>query len=93
LARGSKKAIYATLFGNLGIARAKFIAAIFTGSTAMWAEARYDLVFGNDGKDSLWGGNDNDYLYGGPNIDSANAGLGADLCNEVETISNCEDTY
>ena len=82
----------------------------------MWAEARYDLVFGYDGKDSLWGGNDNDdlygdgalydngkdslwggndndYLYGGPNIDSANAGLGADLCNEVETISNCEDTY
>jgi cation diffusion facilitator family transporter len=27
------------LFGNLGIAIAKFIAALFTGSTAMWAEA------------------------------------------------------
>jgi cation diffusion facilitator family transporter len=39
LARGSKKAIYAALFGNLGIAIAKFIAGIFTGSTAMWAEA------------------------------------------------------
>ncbi len=39
MARGSKKAIYAALFGNLGIAIAKFIAAIFTGSTATWAEA------------------------------------------------------
>jgi cation diffusion facilitator family transporter len=39
LARGSKKAIYAALFGNLGIAIAKFAAALMTGSTAMWAEA------------------------------------------------------
>lgn len=36
---GSKKAVYAALFGNLGIAITKFIAAIFTGSAAMWAEA------------------------------------------------------
>jgi cation diffusion facilitator family transporter len=39
LARGSKKAIYAALFGNLGIAIAKFVAAVLTGRTAMWAEA------------------------------------------------------
>lgn len=38
LAGGSKKAIYAALFGNLGIAIAKLVGAIFTGSTAMWAE-------------------------------------------------------
>jgi len=36
---GSKKAVYAALFGNLGIAITKFIAAIITGSAAMWAEA------------------------------------------------------
>jgi cation diffusion facilitator family transporter len=39
LASGSKKAVYAALFGNLGIAITKFIAAIITGSAAMWAEA------------------------------------------------------
>jgi len=38
LAVGSKKAVYAALFGNLGVAISKFIAAIFTGSAAMWAE-------------------------------------------------------
>ncbi|MFY9300958.1 MAG: cation diffusion facilitator family transporter [Candidatus Nitrosotenuis sp.] len=36
---GSKKAVYAALFGNLGIAITKFIAALFTGSAAMWAES------------------------------------------------------
>jgi cation diffusion facilitator family transporter len=39
LAVGSKKAVYAALFGNLGVAISKFVAAIFTGSAAMWAEA------------------------------------------------------
>lgn len=39
LAGGSKKAVYAALFGNLGIAITKFIAAIFTGSASMYAEA------------------------------------------------------
>ncbi|HEY8110510.1 MAG: cation diffusion facilitator family transporter [Nitrososphaerales archaeon] len=39
MAVGSKKAVYAALFGNLGVAISKFIAAIFTGSAAMWAEA------------------------------------------------------
>jgi cation diffusion facilitator family transporter len=34
----SKKAVYAALFGNLAIAIAKLIAAIFTGSIAMLAE-------------------------------------------------------
>lgn len=38
MASGSKKAVYAALFGNLGIAITKFIAAIITGSAAMWAE-------------------------------------------------------
>jgi cation diffusion facilitator family transporter len=35
----SKKAVYAALFGNLGIAISKFVAAIMTGSVSMWAEA------------------------------------------------------
>jgi cation diffusion facilitator family transporter len=39
LAGGSKKAVYAALFGNLGIAITKFIAAFFTGSASMYAEA------------------------------------------------------
>jgi len=39
LATGSTKAVYAALFGNLGIAVTKFIAAIITGSASMWAES------------------------------------------------------
>lgn len=39
MATGSTKAVYAALFGNLGIAITKFIAAALTGSAAMWAES------------------------------------------------------
>jgi divalent metal cation (Fe/Co/Zn/Cd) transporter len=35
LVAGSKKAVYAALFGNLGIAIAKMIVPIMTGSNAM----------------------------------------------------------
>jgi cation diffusion facilitator family transporter len=39
----SKKAIYAALFGNLGVALSKLLAAIFTGSVAMWAETLHSF--------------------------------------------------
>ena len=39
----SKKAVYAALFGNLGIAISKLIAAIVTGSTSMWAETYHSF--------------------------------------------------
>jgi len=39
MATGSTKAVYAALFGNLGIAVTKFIAAAMTGSASMWAES------------------------------------------------------
>lgn len=39
MATGSKKAVYAALFGNLGIAITKLIAALISGSVSMWAEA------------------------------------------------------
>lgn len=38
MVRSSIKAVYAALFGNLGIAIAKLIVAIVTDSTAMFAE-------------------------------------------------------
>jgi len=41
--RSSKKAVYAALFGNLGIAIAKLIAAFLTGSTAMFAETLHSV--------------------------------------------------
>jgi divalent metal cation (Fe/Co/Zn/Cd) transporter len=43
MAGSSKKAIYAALFGNLGIAITKFIAAITTGSVSMWAESYHSV--------------------------------------------------
>lgn len=39
----SKKAVYAALLGNLGIAISKLLAAIFTGSSAMWAETYHSF--------------------------------------------------
>ena len=40
---GSKKAVYAALVGNLGIAIAKLTAAAITGSTAMFAETLHSF--------------------------------------------------
>ena len=40
---GSKRAVYAALFGNLGIAISKLIAALLTGSTSMWAETYHSF--------------------------------------------------
>ena len=39
MATGSTRAVYAALFGNLGIAVTKFVAAALTGSASMWAES------------------------------------------------------
>ena len=39
----SKKAVYAALFGNLGIAISKLIAALLTSSTSMWAETYHSF--------------------------------------------------
>lgn len=39
----SKRAIYAALFGNLAIAISKLFAALFTGSTSVWAETYHSF--------------------------------------------------
>jgi cation diffusion facilitator family transporter len=43
LVGSSKRAVYAALFGNLGISIAKLIAALLTGSSAMWSETYHSF--------------------------------------------------
>jgi len=43
LVGSSKRAVYAALFGNLGIAIAKLIAALLTNSSAMWSETYHSF--------------------------------------------------
>ncbi len=55
MASGSKKVIYAALFGNAGISVTKFSAAGITGSSAMLAESIHSVVDTGNQVLLLWG--------------------------------------